>query len=121
MAVRNRKLRLAYCITGRGAVSTPASTYQAALHAVGLVCRRAEGELLGQRRGWSFFAPLKQELCHRLPRFASRDEARRAIFEYIEIFTTRRLTRCPQKRSRFTTQVGKDVDGKLQFAVHARG
>jgi transposase InsO family protein len=37
----------------------------------------------------SFFATLKAELIHRT-RFRTRDEARAAIFEYIEVFYNRR-------------------------------
>ena len=36
----------------------------------------------------SFFGPLKTELVHRT-RFKKRDEARHAIFEYIEIWYNR--------------------------------
>lgn len=36
----------------------------------------------------SFFSTLKKELTHRR-RFRTRDEARREIFEYIEIFYNR--------------------------------
>lgn len=86
MAVRNRKPAPGLVHhTGRGSQYASVD-YQAALHAVGLVCSMSRrGNCWDNAVAESFFAPLKQELCHRL-RFASRDEARRAIFEYIEIF-----------------------------------
>ena len=47
-----------------------------------------QGGLLGQRRHESFYSTLKTELIyHEI--FRTRDEARRAVFEYIEMFYNR--------------------------------
>lgn len=63
--------------------------YQAALRTAGLVSSMSRrGNCWDNAVAESFFATLKQELCH-LRNFASRDEARRAIFEYIEVFYNR--------------------------------
>jgi len=38
----------------------------------------------------SYWATLKKDLIHRLPRFATREQAQAAVFEYIEVFYHRR-------------------------------
>ena len=89
MAVRNRKPAPGLVHhTDRGS-QYASINYQAALRSIGSVCSMSRrGNCWDNAVAESFFATLKQELCHRL-RFASRDEARRAIFEYIEIFYNR--------------------------------
>ena len=89
MALRNRKPPPGLVHhTDRGS-QYASHDYQAALQAGGLVGSMSrKGNCWDNAVAESFFATLKQELCHRL-RFASRDEARRAIFEYIEVFYNR--------------------------------
>ncbi len=50
---------------------------------------RRKGDCLDNAPMESFFSSLKTELVHRT-RFKTRDEARRAIFEYIEVWYNRR-------------------------------
>ena len=60
----------------------------------------------------SFFGTLKQELVHR-ETYATREEARRSLFEYIEVFYNRRrlhstlgyLSPVPYEESRKLPQV----------------
>ena len=48
----------------------------------------AQGQLLGQRRGGELFSTLKQELVYTTD-FITREQARLALFEYIEVFYNR--------------------------------
>lgn len=60
--------------------------YQHVLDRHGIVCSMSrKGDCWDNAPVESFFATLKKELVHRR-RFTSRKEARRAIFEYVEIF-----------------------------------
>lgn len=95
-----------------------------------------------QRNCWdavaeSFFATLKAEPCHR-QQFQTRDEARQAIFEYIEVFYNRErlhpsrlqesdpvrilahvehsLTMCPQNWIKFT-DAGSEFTFGTSYAV----
>jgi transposase InsO family protein len=59
-------------------------TFQEALGAAGIVCSMSRrGNCWDNAVVESFFGTLKQELVHRC-RFATRDVARRKVFEYIE-------------------------------------
>lgn len=63
--------------------------YQTALLLFGLVGSMSrKGNCWDNAVAESFFATLKNELCHDR-RFATRAEARQAIFEYIEVFYNR--------------------------------
>ena len=64
--------------------------YQARLVAAGIRCSMSRrGNCFDNAPVESFFGTLKTELVYR-QRFATRQEARRAIFEYIEIFYNRK-------------------------------
>jgi len=63
--------------------------YQAALQEVGVVCSMSrKGNCWDNAVAESFFATLKTELIY-LRRFATRAEAREAIFDFIELFYNR--------------------------------
>jgi transposase InsO family protein len=63
--------------------------YQAALDALGVVCSMSrKGNCWDNAVGESFFATVKTELVYQR-RFATREEAREAIFEFIEVFYNR--------------------------------
>jgi transposase InsO family protein len=65
--------------------------YQAALDALGVVCSMSrKGNCWDNAVGESFFATVKTELVYQR-RFATREEAREAIFEFIEVFYNRQL------------------------------
>ena len=89
MALRNCKPRPGLLHhTDRGS-QYASLDYQAALRAAGAVSSMSrKGNCWDNAVAESFFSTLKQELCH-LRSFASRDEARRAIFEYVEVFYNR--------------------------------
>ena len=63
--------------------------YQDALKACGIVCSMSRKGDCWDAVAESFFATLKTELVHETD-FATRDEARRAIFSFIEVFYNRR-------------------------------
>jgi putative transposase len=64
--------------------------YQAALDDLGVVCSMSrKGNCWDNAVAESFFATLKTELVH-TRRFATRTEAREAIFDFIEVFYNRR-------------------------------
>ncbi len=59
------------------------------LTAHGMVCSMSrKGEVYDNAVMESFYATLKRELVHEA-RYATRDEARKAIFEWIEVFYNR--------------------------------
>ena len=63
--------------------------YQAMLKSRGIVCSMSRrGECWDNAAMESFFGSLKQELVHQT-RFKNRQEAKAAIFEYIEVFYNR--------------------------------
>jgi transposase InsO family protein len=63
--------------------------FQQMLAAHGMVCSMSRrGEVYDNAVMESFYATLKQELVHEA-RYATRDEARKAIFEWIEVFYNR--------------------------------
>jgi putative transposase len=63
--------------------------YQKALGDNGMLCSMSrKGDCWDNAAMESFFSTLKKELIHR-KRFRTRDEARREIFEYIEVFYNR--------------------------------
>jgi len=65
------------------------SDYQERLGAVGITCSMSrKGDCWDNAVAESFFGTLKQELVHRSD-FATRSEAKSAIFEYIEVFYNR--------------------------------
>jgi putative transposase len=64
--------------------------YQSALHERGVVCSMSrKGNCWDNAVAESFFATLKTE-CVYSRRFATRREAREAIFDFIEVFYNRR-------------------------------
>jgi transposase InsO family protein len=64
--------------------------FQAALEAAGIACSMSRrGNCWDNAPVESFFGTLKQELVHRR-RFATRQQARQDVFEYIEIWYNRR-------------------------------
>ena len=64
--------------------------YQRGLAAAGLVCSMSrKGDCWDNAVAESFFATLKTELVHDA-RWKTRDEARAAVFHYIEVFYNRR-------------------------------
>ncbi len=63
--------------------------YQARLAAVGIRCSMSRrGDCFDNAPIESFFSTLKRELMYR-QRFVTRQEARQAIFEYVEVFYNR--------------------------------
>ena len=67
----------------------------------------------------SFFHSLKTELIHHC-QFKTREEAKREIFEYIEVFynrerihSIRRMVICRQWNMKIVTNLGKFVSGKV--------
>lgn len=63
--------------------------YQARLAAVGIRCSMSRrGDCFDNAPVESFFSTLKRELVYR-QRFVTRQEARQAIFEYVEVFYNR--------------------------------
>ncbi len=64
--------------------------YQARLAAAGIQCSMSRrGDCFDNAPVESFFSTLKRELVYQ-QRFATRQEARRAIFEYMEVFYNRK-------------------------------
>ncbi len=64
--------------------------YRARLAAAGIRCRMSRrGDCFDNAPVESFFSTLKTELVNQ-QRFATRQEARRAIFEYVEVFYNRK-------------------------------
>lgn len=90
MALRTRRPRPGLLHhSDRGAQYTSAA-YQAQLAAVGAVSSMSgKGECWDNAVAESFFSTLKRELVHH-ERYASHAEARRSLFEYIEVFYNRR-------------------------------
>ena len=82
--------------------------YQNALDDLGVVCSMSrKGNCWDNAVAESFFATLKTELVY-TRRFATRAEAREAIFEYIEVFYNRR-------RRHSTIGYMSPVDFEMQF------
>jgi len=71
-------------------VQYASDAYQAALaeHGIGVSMSR-KGDCYDNAVAESFFSTLKRELVHH-ERYADHDEARRSLFEYIEVFYNRR-------------------------------
>ena len=82
--------------------------YQTSLKGAGMVCSMsAKGECYDNAVVESFFGSLKTELVY-LTQFKTRDEARKEIFEYIEVFYNRQRLhstlgyRSPEEYERIT-------------------
>ena len=77
------------CHSDRGS-QYASGDYQAALTAAGIICSMSRrGNCYDNAPVESFFASLKREMVHRY-RFATREEARAAVFRWIEIWYNRK-------------------------------
>jgi putative transposase len=89
MAIGKRKPSAGLIHHSDRGVQYACGEYQKILETKGLLCSMSrKGDCWDNAPMESFFATLKKELIHRR-RFRTRDEARRAIFEYIEVFYNR--------------------------------
>jgi transposase InsO family protein len=89
MAVGTRKPLPALIHHSDRGVQYACGEYQRALRKSGMLCSMSrKGDCWDNAAMESFFSTLKKELIHRR-RFRTRDEARREIFEYIEVFYNR--------------------------------
>ena len=81
------------CHSDRGSRYASAD-YQALLSQAGAVCSMSrKGNCYDNAPVESFFAPLKRELVHRTS-FATREEARAAVFEWIAVWYNRQRRHC---------------------------
>jgi len=89
MAVRHRQPRGPLLHHSDRGSQYASGAYQARLASAGIACSMSRrGDCFDNASVESFFATLKTELVYRR-RFATRSEARQAIFEYIEVFYNR--------------------------------
>jgi putative transposase len=90
MAIRRRQPPEGLIHHSDRGVQYACQDYQAILARHGLLCSMSRrGDCYGNAPMESFFGTLKNELVHRTT-FPTREAARRAIFDYIEIFYNRR-------------------------------
>lgn len=85
-ALHQRQPAAGACITPTGASQYASATYRQQVGAAGLLPSMSRaGNCYDNAAMESFWGRLKTELVHRR-KFASRAEARLAIFEYVEVF-----------------------------------
>jgi transposase InsO family protein len=89
MVVRARNPRHGLIHHSDRGVQYACSEYQNALRGCGMLCSMSrKGDCWDNAMAESFFSTLKKELVHRT-RFKTREQARAAIFEFIEVFYNR--------------------------------
>jgi transposase InsO family protein len=86
MALRTRRPEPGLLLHSDRGVQYASGDYQAHLREHGIVCSMSrKGDCWDNAVAESFFSTLKAELVHRMD-YASRDQARASVFEYIESF-----------------------------------